>query len=99
MKQKIRIKNGRCSKKHGVLHKRLEQVTDELFRQGDFFDPRDLVQVKYEMLRRIYNDKKRSRPLHVPSGFHGHLSTRRNRRSNVTVCPGLFPPGPSSLGT
>jgi hypothetical protein len=26
-------------------------VTDLLFREDDFFDPRDLVQVKYEMLR------------------------------------------------
>jgi transposase len=37
----------------GVLHRRAEAVTDELFRQLDFFDPRDLLQVKYEMLRRV----------------------------------------------
>jgi transposase len=30
-----------------------EQVTDELFQTREFFDPRDLVQVKYEMLRRV----------------------------------------------
>jgi len=30
-----------------------KQVHDELFLQDDFFDPRDLVQVKYEMLRRV----------------------------------------------
>jgi len=40
----------------GVLHHRPEAVTDELFRQLDFFDPRDLLQVKYEMLRRVETD-------------------------------------------
>jgi len=58
MKQKDQDQKREALKKHGVLHKRPEQVTDKLFRQGDFFDPRDLVQVKYEMLRRIYKDKK-----------------------------------------
>lgn len=37
----------------GVLHHRPEAVSDELFQQCDFFDPRDLLQVKYEMLRRV----------------------------------------------
>ena len=38
---------------HGVLHAHPADVTDPLFRQHDFFDPRDLLQVKYEMLRRV----------------------------------------------
>lgn len=32
------------------------KVRDELFAAGDFFDARDLVQVKYEMLRRVQVD-------------------------------------------
>ena len=32
------------------------QVTDEAFRSGDFFDARDAVQVKYEMVRRVRVD-------------------------------------------
>jgi transposase len=40
----------------GLLHRRPEAVTDELFQQLDFFDPRDLLQVKYEMLRRVETD-------------------------------------------
>jgi len=39
-------------RQHGVLHPRPEAVTDEQFRGNDFFDARDLMQVKYEMLRR-----------------------------------------------
>lgn len=40
----------------GVLYHRPERVTDELFLQFNFFDPRDLLQVKYEMLRRVEAD-------------------------------------------
>lgn len=40
----------------GVLHSRPEDVNDELFRTQEFFDPHDLVQVKYEMLRRVQVD-------------------------------------------
>jgi transposase len=41
---------------HGSLHPRPEGVRDALFQESDFFDPRDLVQVKYEMLRRVHSE-------------------------------------------
>jgi transposase len=37
----------------GTLHPAPEKVRDPKFREHEFFDPRDLVQVKYEMLRRV----------------------------------------------
>jgi len=40
----------------GCLHPHPEKVTDEAFVASEFFDPRDLVQVKYEMLRRVRAD-------------------------------------------
>jgi transposase len=40
----------------GTLNTHPDDVADELFRQQEFFDPRDLVQVKYEMLRRVGED-------------------------------------------
>jgi transposase len=40
-------------RKHRALHPAPERVRDERFRAEEFFDPRDLVQVKYEMLRRV----------------------------------------------
>jgi transposase len=43
-------------RQHGCLHPHPEKVTDELFVSSEFFDPRDLVQVKYEMLRRVRAD-------------------------------------------
>jgi transposase len=33
-----------------------EKVSDPKFQVGEFFDPRDLVQVRYEMLRRVSVD-------------------------------------------
>src|SRR3989440_5389673 len=38
------------------LNPRPEEVTDEAFGASEFFDPRDLVQVKYEMVRRARVD-------------------------------------------
>jgi transposase len=37
----------------GTLNPAPDRVRDTKFREGDFFDPRDLVQVKYEMLRKV----------------------------------------------
>lgn len=42
----------------GTLNPRPRDVRDELFLPGGFFDARDLVQVKYEMLRRVQADGK-----------------------------------------
>ena len=39
-------------REQGCLHPHPEKVTDEIFASSTFFDPRDLLQVKYEMLRR-----------------------------------------------
>jgi len=38
------------------LNPRPEAVTDEIFTVSEFFDARDLVQVKYEMVRRVRVD-------------------------------------------
>jgi len=37
----------------GSLNPAPEKVHDPKFRDSEFFDPRDIVQVKYEMLRRV----------------------------------------------
>jgi len=43
----------RALREHGTLHPRPGQVHDPLFQNSTFFDPRDLVLVKYEMIRRV----------------------------------------------
>lgn len=42
--------------RNGTFNKRAEAVQDPLFAENDFFDPQDLLQVKYEMLRRADTD-------------------------------------------
>ena len=39
----------------GVLNPDAQRVQAPLFQSGDFFDPQDMVQVKYEMLRHAQN--------------------------------------------
>ena len=41
-------------KEEGTLNPAPEKVSDPKFQDSEFFDPRDLVQVKYEMLRRVF---------------------------------------------
>jgi transposase len=41
---------------HGAVHPHAQAVTDPLFRDSAFFDPSDLVQVKYELLRSVEQD-------------------------------------------
>jgi transposase len=43
-------------REHGALNFHPQSVTDEIFTGNDFFDPCDIVQVKYEMLRRVLVD-------------------------------------------
>ncbi len=38
----------------GTLNSTPEKVSDPKFQHSEFFDPRDGVQVKYEMLRRVF---------------------------------------------
>jgi transposase-like protein len=41
----------------GTLNPGADKVQDQMFLGENFFDPRDLTQVKYEMLRRVRKDK------------------------------------------
>ena len=56
-------------RRHGTLHPHPDRVADELFQTCDFFDPYDLVQVKYEMLRRVRVDHKTIRRVAQDFGF------------------------------
>jgi transposase len=40
-------------RERGTLNPKPDRVLDQLFRGSEFFDARDLLQVKYEMLRRV----------------------------------------------
>src|SRR2546428_13246990 len=55
-------------KAQGALHPRPQDVTDPLFRESTFFDAHDIVQVKYEMLRRVRGEGR------VPAGGPARLA-------------------------
>ena len=40
----------------GTVNPRAQDVRDPAFVDSEFFDPRDLIQVKYEMLRRVRSE-------------------------------------------
>ena len=68
----------------GTLNSRPARVTDALFADSDFFDPHDILQVKYEMLRRVRVDDftvsqaARLFGFSRPSFYHAHAGfTRR----------------------
>jgi transposase len=44
--------------RHGTLNPQPESVTHPLFQNSGFFDPDDLLQVKYEMLRQVHVDQQ-----------------------------------------
>jgi transposase len=74
-----------------ALHPHPERVQDTLFHDAPFFDPRDLVQVRYEMLRRCRVDGQP--PARVARAFGVsrqllHLSARAFQAEGL---PGLFP--------
>src|SRR5438132_10087134 len=47
----------RLLRQQGVLHPHPEAVSAALFQDSSFFDPDDLIQVKYEMLRRVETEQ------------------------------------------
>jgi transposase len=55
-------------REQGTLNRRPEAVRDPAFQHSDFFDPRDLVQVRYEMLRRV---RAEGRPAAEAAGRFG----------------------------
>lgn len=44
-------------KEEGALNPAPEKLHDPKFHDSEFFDPHDIVQVRYEMLRRVFVDK------------------------------------------
>ena len=54
----VKKEKSRRLKKEGTLHPRPQKVTTGLINQSGFFDPEDLMQMKYEMLRTVNMNEK-----------------------------------------
>jgi transposase len=83
-------------RQQGALHPQPQEVTDPLFQSGDFFDARDLVQVKYEMLRRVRVDGWSVTAAAQASGFSRPAFYQAQDAFTRAGLPGLLPkrPGP-----
>lgn len=66
-------------------------VTDSLFNNNDFFDPRDLVQVKYEMLRRVRKEGESVRRAAASFGFSRPSFYKSSAAFDQEGVPGLLP--------
>lgn len=83
-------------RQYGAMNAAAEAVRDEGFSSHEFFDPRDLVQVKYEMLRRVRIDGSSvSRAAH-DFGFSRTAFYQALALLEEQGLPGLIPkrPGP-----
>jgi transposase len=80
----------------GSLNRHPENVADPLFAASDFFDPRDLVQVKYEMVRRVQEDHQTISGSAASFGFTRPSFYQAQARLKRGGLPALVPqkPGP-----
>lgn len=88
----------------GTLHPEPARVTDPLFQGLPFFDGRDLVQVKYEMLRRVEREHASVQAAATAFGFSRvtwyQVKARYDRRGLVGLLPQRRGPklNPKKLG-
>ena len=78
-------------KEQGVLNPKAEKVKDELFQKYDFFDPQDLLQVKYEMLRRVQKDGSTVLNASQKFGFSRPSFYKAQNDFITNGLPGLIP--------
>ena len=78
-------------RQHGTRNPRPETVTDPLFQTQDFFDARDLVQVKYEMLRRVRIDGAPVQATATAFGFSRMALYQIGQRFQAEGLGGLLP--------
>ena len=84
-------------RQYHALYRRPAKVTDMAFVSGDpFFDARDLVQLKYEMLRRVHQERQSVTQAAAAFGFSRPAFYQAQAGFEKKGLPGLLPesPGP-----
>lgn len=85
-----------------TLHRNPERIRDPLFLTHPFFDPRDLLQVRYEMVRRIRVDRQTIARTAVDFGVSRPTVYITQRKFRERGLPGLLqiksgPKGPRKI--
>ena len=75
----------------GALHPHPKKVSDPLFRESAFFDPHDVVQVKYEMLRRVRVEAESASRAAAAFGFSRPAFYQAREVFEREGLPGLLP--------
>lgn len=81
-----------------TLHPHPEAVTDEAFLAEGFFDARDVVQVKYEMLRRVNEEGTNVRAAAAAFGFSRQSYYQAAAALAAGGLPALVPAKPGPRG-
>jgi transposase len=81
-----------------VLNPKPETVVDERFQAGEFFDSRDLVQVKYEMVRRVREEGVTVTEATERFGFSRPTFYEARRALEAEGLAGLVPKPPGPKG-
>jgi len=76
-------------REQGALHACPERVEDPLFEDSEFFDPEDVVQVKYEMLRRAGEEGVTVTEAATAFGFSRPSFYKARSDFNAEGLPGL----------
>lgn len=82
----------------GTLNRHAERVSDTRFAEGQFFDARDLVQVKYEMLRRVRSEGASVTDAAEAFGMSRFSFYQAQAAFEETGLPGLTPKKPGPRG-
>ena len=90
-KSKIPDSKARALSEQGCLNLRPQNVCDSLFEQDRFFDARDLVQVKYEMLRRVRDGGLSVTAAAATFGFSRPTFYQAQEAFDQKGLPGLVP--------
>lgn len=85
-------------RKFGAFYAAAEAVSDEPFLNHEFFDPCDLVQVKYEMLRRVRIEGESVSQAARDFGFSRTAFYQAQSLLEQQGLPGLIPKRPGPKG-
>lgn len=90
---KRKIKDAKWESLHeqGCVNPQADDVIDPLFTEHDFFDARDLVQVRYEMLRRVREQGDSVTDAVSAFGFSRQSFYNIQRSFDDEGMPGLVP--------